>query len=130
MKKGIPPEESGEDWLRPSADDVKRAADIPLDQCPRRYCWYWHVLSFDWDAAPSEGCTFMKSEKTLLEPNPDIPCRRCDSNSQIDHYEPSEGNLNDDGFDDFRFVSRERLIEHIQNLRRHMETLEGNKNSQ
>jgi hypothetical protein len=22
---------------------------LARESCPRRYCWYWHTLAFDWD---------------------------------------------------------------------------------
>ncbi|MEO0631648.1 MAG: hypothetical protein AAFY46_13125, partial [Planctomycetota bacterium] len=41
-----------------SHNDKERAANLPLDACPRRYCWWWQSLGFDWDMPPREGCTF------------------------------------------------------------------------
>lgn len=31
-------------------------ARLTREECPRRYCWYWHSLSFDWDLKPEDGC--------------------------------------------------------------------------
>lgn len=42
--------------VTPSAEDLARAANIPPDQCPRQYCWWWRSLTFDWDLTPEEGC--------------------------------------------------------------------------
>ena len=82
----------------PSADDLVRAASIPVNQCPRRYCWWWRSLSFDWEVTPSLGCTFLTSPKPGGMANADVPCCRCDDASTVDHYEPREPHLLDDGF--------------------------------
>jgi hypothetical protein len=82
----------------PSPDDLVRAANIPANQCPRRYCWWWQSLSFDWEQTPLEGCTFLNSLKPPDLPLVNDPCCRCDSSSTIDHYEPREPHLLEDGF--------------------------------
>lgn len=82
----------------PSLDDLNRAATIPADQCPRRYCWWWHSLSFDWELTPSEGCTFLTAPKPSGSTNPGDSCCRYDSTSAVDQYESREPHLLDDGF--------------------------------
>jgi hypothetical protein len=82
----------------PSADDLVRAASIPADQCPRRYCWWWRSLSFEWEVTPSVGCTFLTSPKPPGMANADTPCCRCDASATVDHYEPREPHLLEDGF--------------------------------
>src|SRR6266487_3827108 len=82
----------------PSADDLVRAANIPVDQCPRRYCWWRRSLSFDWEVTLSQGCTFLTSPKPRGMANADVPCCRCDSSSTVDQYEPREPHLLEDGF--------------------------------
>jgi hypothetical protein len=109
--KQLPPDQTnGRLFLAvsPSLDDLNRAAKIPADQCPRRYCWWWQSLSFDWDRTPSEGCTFLTSPKPPGMTNPDVPCSRCDSSSTVDHYEPREPHLLDDGF----LVPRWHSVDH------------------
>lgn len=82
----------------PSADDLERAANIPVDQCPRRYCWWWRSLSFEWEVMPSDGCTFLTSPKPAGMSNAEVPCCRCESSSTVDHYESREPHLLEDGF--------------------------------
>jgi len=84
--------------VTPSPEDLKRAANIPAGQCPRRYCWWWRSLAFDWGLTPLQGCTFLSCEKPPNFKNADVPCRRCDSSSAVDHYEPREPHLLEDGF--------------------------------
>jgi len=80
-----------------SASDIERARALPKNSCPRRYCWWWHTLAFDWEVAPQDGCTFLNSEKPPGWPNETSPCKRCDASSQADHFEPREPHLIEDG---------------------------------
>jgi hypothetical protein len=82
----------------PSFEDLVRAASIPSDQCPRRYCWWWRSLSFEWDVTPLLGCTFLTSPRPPGMANADTTCCRCDPSSTVDHYEPREPHLLEDGF--------------------------------
>lgn len=92
----------------PSPDDLVRAASIPADQCPRRYCWWWQSLGFDWEVAPSEGCTFLTAPKPPDMANATVPCCRCDPPSTVDQYEPREPHLLEDGFAVPRWHSNHR----------------------
>jgi hypothetical protein len=91
------------DIITPSPDDLARAADLPLTDCPRGYCWWWQSLGFDWDTPIGDGCTFMSSRKLPKWPSPDTPCCRAVTGSGADQYEPRNPHLLDDGFDDRRF---------------------------
>lgn len=93
--------------VTPSAEDLRQAAKIPAEQCPRRYCWWWQSLAFDWESTPLQGCTFLAGDKPLNFSDPDVPCRRCDSSSTLDHYEPREPHLLEDGFAVPRFYSED-----------------------
>jgi hypothetical protein len=84
--------------ITPSPDDLIRAGNIPANQCPRRYCWWWQSLSFNWELTPAEGCTLLTSPKPSTMTNADVPCRRCDSSSSVDQYEPRDPHLLEDGF--------------------------------
>ena len=84
--------------VSPSPDDLVRAASIPFDQCPRRYCWWWRSLGFEWDVTPSVGCTFLTSPKPRGMTEAETPCCRCNAASTFDHYEPREPHLLQDGF--------------------------------
>ncbi|MFG0253458.1 MAG: hypothetical protein ACF8NJ_11365 [Phycisphaerales bacterium JB038] len=90
-----------------SDEDIERALQIPRDQCPRRYCWWWRWLSFAWDVPISEGCTFVEDRdrgKVSPEwPNIDRPCCRCVPGSPADHYEPREPHMLEDGVDIHRW---------------------------
>ena len=87
--------------VKPSEDDIARAATLPLTSCPRRYCWFWHSLSFDWDTPVTEGCTVADADPSFWK-NTDTPCCRTDSPG-VDHYEPREGHAEEDGVDPYRF---------------------------
>jgi hypothetical protein len=91
--------------VTPSPDDVARAAALPLTACPRRYCWWWQSLGFDWDTPVAAGCTFLASNKPPGWPDPQTPCCRAVPGSEADQHEPREPHLQDDGFDDRRFCA-------------------------
>jgi hypothetical protein len=91
--------------VTPSAEDVARAATLPLTACPRRYCWWWRSLGFDWDTPVAAGCTFLASHKPPGWPSPETPCCRAVPGSGADQHEPREPHLRDDGFDDRRFCA-------------------------
>jgi hypothetical protein len=40
----------------PTEEDMRRVAALAGTDCPRRYCWWWHSLAFDWKLTPTEGC--------------------------------------------------------------------------
>jgi hypothetical protein len=91
--------------VKPSAEDLRRAAALPTSASPRRYCWWWRSLSFDWERAPLEGCTFLSAPKPPGLQHQDVPCRRCDPTASVDHYEPREPHLFEDGFAVSRWLS-------------------------
>src|SRR6218665_1937961 len=84
---------------RPTDADIERAANIPVNECPRRYCWWWRSLSFEFDIRIAEGCTYMKKSKPRVWVLPHVPCSRCDSFSTVDQYEPRDPHLMEDGFE-------------------------------
>ena len=71
-------------------EDIARAATIPLNSCPRKYCWWWKSLKFEWDISLAQGC-----ECQFL-------CGRKDLGA-LDQYEPREPHLEEDGFHRYRF---------------------------
>jgi len=82
-----------------SAEDLEKAKQLPRSACPRRHCWWWHSLSFDWDLTPAQGCTYLQSEKPPTFMNQQVPCRRADPSSIVDHYEardPAEDGFSKD----------------------------------
>lgn len=83
----------------PGDEELAQARNLPPDCCPRRYCWWWRSLLFEWDTSVADGCRFLSVSKPDGWKNTDIPCCRSDSSSSIDHYEPREPHLIDDGFD-------------------------------
>lgn len=91
----------------PSPEDIERARNLPKDSCPRRYCWWWRSLGFEWDVPVEVGCTFERErdEGRLIESwtIPEFPCCRKDRESPVDQYEPREPHLLEDGFDIGRF---------------------------
>ena len=82
-----------------------RAADF-REQCPRRYCWYWHSLSFDWNLKPDDGCGVAmehvgdsRLKRRAQEVGPWRQCCRATGNPQHpDYYEPREPHLEADGW--------------------------------
>ena len=100
--------------VTPSPEDLARAALLPLTSCPRRYCWWWHTLGFDWDTPVQAGCTFPTSRKPPKWRSPETPCCRSIDGSGADQYEPRNPHLVDDGFDDRRFSNpAPRLEAHL-----------------
>ncbi len=53
--------------LVPSPIELKQARErLSRESCPRRYCWYWHMLAFDWELSPAEGCEVARRHITQL----------------------------------------------------------------
>ena len=90
----------------PSPDDLEMARTLEKTDCPRRYCWWWASLSFEWDQTIEEGCTFLMARKPKGYRNAEAPCLRCDGSSEVDHYEPREPHLMEDGMEVDRFTNR------------------------
>ena len=72
---------------------------IAAGECPRRYCWYWSTLEFDWELTPKEGCSLPLQTKPAGYLDPDQPCRRAVPGSPADHYEPNDRELEEDKID-------------------------------
>ena len=90
----------------PSAEDLDRARGLAQNDCPRRYCWWWHSLAFNWEIPIAQGCGFLIRSKPAGYRCPEVPCSRCDP-SGVDHYEPREPHLREDGFKEDTFVAIE-----------------------
>jgi len=89
-----------------SKSDIERAATLSLGQCPRRFCWWWRSLSFEWEVPVAEGCTFTEERDAGRLPNysnTEHPCCRCVPASPADHFEAREPHLIEDGFEPDRF---------------------------
>jgi hypothetical protein len=71
---------------------------------PRRYCWWWQSLAFDWDTPIAAGCRLRESAKPPEFRLPEVPCCRLDPASGVDQYEPREPHLEEDGFFRDRFT--------------------------
>ena len=82
-----------------TADDLEKFGQLATKACPRRYCFWWQSLAFDWEHAASQGCRFSELEKPPGWLNTEIACCRADPNSKIDHFERRESSLLDDGGD-------------------------------
>jgi hypothetical protein len=91
-------------------EDIARASRLSPVECPRRYCWWWRSLSFEWDIPVSQGCTFMferdRGKVSADHPGRDFPCCRCDKSSSVDHFEPRDPHLAEDGFNAKRWQPR------------------------
>src|SRR5579859_5681754 len=85
-------------------DQVEEARGrLRHEHCPRRYCWYWATLSFDWHLKPEEGCRvakeFIGDARRQLQVEPWRQCCRATGNpQQPDFYEPREPHLSADGW--------------------------------
>ena|SRR5437762_1149517 len=97
--------------------EVEEARErLTREQCPRRYCWYWHSLSFDWHLMPSDGCGVASEHigDALLarrgaEVGPWRQCCRATGNPEHpDYYEPRGPHLKADGWpaDFFQVVGK------------------------
>src|SRR4051794_17315725 len=81
--------------VTPSPVELEEARTrLARESCPRRYCWYWHTLDFDWDVSPAEGCEVaerhihrlrLERDQGLLVP-PWQECCRASGNSQHADY--------------------------------------------
>lgn len=80
----------------------KRTLSLALAQdrtaCPRRHCWWWRSLHFEWNIDVSVGCDFDERGVRVEWPNHESPCRRKDPLSAVDHFEPREPHMMEDGF--------------------------------
>src|SRR5437868_653546 len=72
----------------PTPGDLERVAALSRGDCPRRYCWWWISLGFEWQLSAAEGCTFLTARKHPDWRYADIPCCRSDPSAPIDHFEP------------------------------------------
>jgi hypothetical protein len=96
----------------PRAEVEEARQKLTRDQCPRRYCWYWHSLSFDWHMKPDDGCGVAKEhigdallERKGAEVAPWRQCCRASGNpQQPDYYEPREPHLLADGWPQHYFL--------------------------
>jgi hypothetical protein len=82
----------------PTAEDLARARALPRSACPRRYCWWWQSLAFDWNTPVAAGCRLRESAKPPGFRSPDVACCRLEPASGVDQYEPREPHLEEDGF--------------------------------
>src|SRR5262245_13573034 len=110
----------------PSPAELEEARKrLTREACPRRYCWYWHSLGFDWTLSPEQGCEVAEGHihRLLLERRqeesiqPWQRCCRASGNQQHpDYYEPREPHLEADGWPEDFFavvgkVARRRRFE-------------------
>lgn len=76
-----------------SQEDLEKVKEFDQHSCPRRYCWWWKSLSFEWDISVETGCTFLESDKPPGYRDPSTPCCRLNPDSSVDHYEPREPHI-------------------------------------
>lgn len=105
-------------------EEVQEARQkLKRNLCPRRYCWYWHSLSFDWQLKPEEGCRVADEHPSHALPTPSgaavAPWRQCCRASgnahHPDFYEPREPHLKADGWPKGAFCALGK--EHRRRLR-------------
>ncbi|PCI10103.1 hypothetical protein COB72_04230 [bacterium] len=105
ITKGLPLD------LLPTEQDLQRVDTMTPCQCPRRYCWWWRTLSLDWDTSIAQGCAFDQTKHPTFgdpsHPPQDIPpCNRLDATSPLDHYEPRDPALLEDGLTPARWICK------------------------
>ena len=77
-------------------DDSNRAKQIPNAACPRRYCWWWKSLSFEWEVQVIDGCSYPNIAKPPGWKHGCIPCKRAIADSRIDQFEPRDSAIIED----------------------------------
>ena len=84
----------------PSNDELREARSrLRRTSCPRRYCWWWASLSFDFELSIDQGCDLAASWPWKIAPDHRPVCCRATGNSgHADYYEPREPHLLEDGF--------------------------------
>lgn len=104
--------------VTPSPAELELARErLKRESCPRRYCWYWHTLGFDWKLSAEQGCEVAErhfhrlvlEQKTGHSLAPWQQCCRATQNTQHkDYYEPREPHLEADGWpqDFFNIVGK------------------------
>jgi hypothetical protein len=114
----------------PSPTELEQARErLARESCPRRYCWYWRTLSFDWDLNPGQGCEVAERHFARLqlerrqgvEFQPWQQCCRASGNPQHpDLYEPNEPHLEADGWpvDFFQMVGKAARQRRFERRRR------------
>jgi hypothetical protein len=102
----------------PSPTELKLARErLTRESCPRRYCWYWHTLAFNWEINPDQGCEVAERHihRLILEQKEgkSLPpwqqcCRATGNPRHADYYEPREPYLKSDGWpkDFFQVVGK------------------------
>jgi hypothetical protein len=86
-------------------EDLSAVQNLRADNCPHRYCWWWKSLSFEWNLSVTNGFRFSEMSKPEGWKNCDVPCRRNDRKSEVDHFEPREAQLIDDGIDATKWIN-------------------------
>jgi hypothetical protein len=116
--------------VTPTPADLELAKTrLTRSVCPRRYCWYWHTLGFDWEISPEEGCEVAERHiyRLLLEqrqgearPSWQQCCRATGNPQHADYYEPREPHLAADGWpgDFFMVAGKEARRRRFQRRRR------------
>ncbi|HVL15503.1 MAG TPA: hypothetical protein VM529_23235 [Gemmata sp.] len=117
----------------PSPAELEQARErLTRESCPRRYCWYWHTLAFDWDIGPEQGCEVAERHITRLlmqrQSGEALPpwqqcCRATGNQQHADYYEPREPHLEADGWAEDYFMvvgkaARRRRFERRQQGKR------------
>ena len=72
----------------PAAELSEAHRLLHREDCPRRYCWWWHSLQFDFHLAPSEGRELAERWPRKYVKGGPICCRASHGAKHKDHYEP------------------------------------------
>jgi hypothetical protein len=110
----------------PPAELEKARQKLTRDACPRRYCWFWHSLQFDWGLNSAEGCQVAEQhpQQLIMERDgAEVPpwrqcCRATGNAQQPDYFEPRERYLEADGWTPDYFVAAGKENRRTRHARR------------
>lgn len=95
-------------------EDLLKVKEMGRSECPRRYCWWWHTISFDWELKPEHGCTWSESAKSENWPHKDEQCIRCDKSSKVDLFESRGPHIAADGVDPSKWFEHQQQVNKVR----------------
>lgn len=93
-------------------EDLLKVKEMDGSECPRRYCWWWHSLGFEWELTAEEGCTWAETAQSENWPHKDERCIRCDKSSTVDLFESRGPHIAADGVDPSKWFDYQKEQNH------------------
>ena len=82
----------------PTKEELEKAKTLDRDACPRRYCWFWRSVKFEFETPVSEGCNAANEFPFNVNPRHPVICWRASRNPyDSDYYESRPSYLIRDG---------------------------------